>query len=195
MRDGGPDLGCGDLSEWEREQLDDAIAATRESGVSWDGNAVNSIARYAAAAGVGGMRVQQESNDNDPNPNSNSDTDSNSDGDGDGVPIEPIDRASTTGAPRAETTSRGSPPPPGGGPFCGNRRGHHETGSPSGYLERGSGLPGFLGRSLATNALARRRLGLDLVGPHRGRAATPTGEARPLAHGSLRRHDRSSQDR
>lgn len=86
VRNQGPENECGELSEWEREQLDDAIAATRESGVSWAGDAVNTIARYAAAAGVGGIRVQ----DNEPQrSNSNDDNGSESDSSGDDVPIEP----------------------------------------------------------------------------------------------------------
>lgn len=60
VRDQGPTQDCGDLTEWEREQLDQAIEATRKGGVNWVGDAVNSIARYAAAAGVRGISVQEE---------------------------------------------------------------------------------------------------------------------------------------
>lgn len=82
VRNQGPDLACGDLTDWEREQLDEAIAATREREISWNGNAINSIARYAQAVGVGGLRVQNdEPRRSDPNDNDSEDSDSDNEGD------------------------------------------------------------------------------------------------------------------
>ena len=63
MRGQGPAQQCGELTDWEREQLDDAIAATRDRGVIWSGDAVGSIARYASAVGVGGVRVDDDDDD------------------------------------------------------------------------------------------------------------------------------------
>jgi len=83
-----PDRDCGDLDEREREELDKAIAATRESNVRWADNAVSSIARYASMAGVSGVRDPEDEED------SNSNSSSSSGGDGDNsqqVPIEPSD--------------------------------------------------------------------------------------------------------
>ncbi|CAN5845638.1 PBP1A family penicillin-binding protein [soil metagenome] len=63
VRGQGPAQQCGELTDWEREQLDDAIAATRDRGVIWSGDAVGSIARYASAVGVGGVRVDDDDDD------------------------------------------------------------------------------------------------------------------------------------
>ncbi len=94
-----PDQACGELSEWEREQLDDAIAATRERGVSWNNNAINSIAQYASAAGVGGIRVQESDR-------RQSDTDSDN---GENVPIED---ASDEPGESSGSDETGQDPPP-----------------------------------------------------------------------------------
>jgi len=109
VRDQGPDQDCGELSDWEREQLDEAIAATREGGVSWNGDAVNTIARYASAAGVSGIRVQQDDRQ-DSNPDA-SDGDSDSGSSGDDVPIESIDNQPDDPAPDEESPPDEEPPP------------------------------------------------------------------------------------
>jgi len=108
VRDQEPDQDCGELSDWEREQLDEAIAATREGGVRWAGDAINTIARYASAAGVSGMRVQQDDRQ-DSNSDANDDSDSGSSG-GD-VPIEPIDNQPDDPAPNEEPPPGEEPPP------------------------------------------------------------------------------------
>lgn len=59
VRGQGPDRGCTELSEWERGELTDAVAAT-QTDTRWSGNAVERIARYAAAVGVGGVDVPDE---------------------------------------------------------------------------------------------------------------------------------------
>ncbi|MDQ3657885.1 MAG: hypothetical protein M3457_22770, partial [Chloroflexota bacterium] len=113
VRDQGPDQDCGELSDWEREQLDEAIAATREGGVRWAGDAVNTIARYASAAGVSGMRVQQDDRQ-DSNSNTNDDSDSGSSSDD--VPIESIDNQPDDPAPNEEPPPGEEPPPDEGEP-------------------------------------------------------------------------------
>jgi membrane peptidoglycan carboxypeptidase len=99
VRGQGPDVPCGELSEWEREQLDDAIEATRKSNVRWAGDAVSSIARYAQAAGVSGVRSPSD----DESSGSSSTTSSSSSGQ-DSPPIEPADSSSdpASGAPPEE---------------------------------------------------------------------------------------------
>lgn len=65
VRGQGPDRACTDLGEREREELDDAIAATRSGNTRWSGNAVERIARYASAVGVGGISVPDDDDDAD----------------------------------------------------------------------------------------------------------------------------------
>ncbi|MBA3274427.1 MAG: transglycosylase domain-containing protein [Chloroflexia bacterium] len=112
VRGQGPDLACGELSDWEREQLEDAIAATRERGVSWNDNAINSIAQYASAAGVGGIRVQE-----DERRRPGSDSNNGDEGDsGDNVPIEGANdepgEPSEGNDPDADQDENGQDPPP-----------------------------------------------------------------------------------
>ena len=53
----GPDQDCGELDRvGARASWTSALEATRRAGCDWAGGAVNSINRYAAAAGVGGIR-------------------------------------------------------------------------------------------------------------------------------------------
>jgi membrane peptidoglycan carboxypeptidase len=109
VRDQGPDQDCDELTEWEREQLDKAIAATRDGGVNWFGDAVNSIARYAQAVGVSGPRVQEDDDEGDSGSNE-------SDGQDEDVPIEPIDNQpddpSEEEPPPEETEPAGEPVDP-----------------------------------------------------------------------------------
>ena len=109
VRDQGPENDCGELSEWEREQLDDAIAATREGGVRWAGDAINTIARYAAAAGVSGVRVQNDEREPS-NSNSNS-NERNSGSSGNDVPIEPVDNQPDNPPPAEDPPPVEEPPP------------------------------------------------------------------------------------
>jgi membrane peptidoglycan carboxypeptidase len=63
VRDQGPDRDCDDLSEWERSELDKAIAATRSGNTRWSGDAVSSISRYASAVGVRGPSIPDDDED------------------------------------------------------------------------------------------------------------------------------------
>ncbi len=65
VRGQGPDRACTDLGERERSELDKAIAATRSGDTRWSGNAVERIARYASAVGVGGVDVPDEETSNE----------------------------------------------------------------------------------------------------------------------------------
>jgi membrane peptidoglycan carboxypeptidase len=113
VRGQGPDQDCGELTEWEREQLDGAIRATREGGVRWAGDAVNSIARYASAAGVGGIREERDDDDD----NGGSSSSSSSSSSGQSPPIEPADNSSNepddppTDEPVEEVPVEEEPPP------------------------------------------------------------------------------------
>lgn len=60
VRGQGPDRACTDLGERERSELDKAVAATQSGNTRWSGNAVERIARYASAVGVGGVDVPEE---------------------------------------------------------------------------------------------------------------------------------------
>jgi penicillin-binding protein 1C len=85
-----PALACGDLDERERKELDAALAAVQNGNVRWASGAVDSINRYARAAGERGVPVQRN-NDNESDSNSNDSNSENSDDNGESPPIEPID--------------------------------------------------------------------------------------------------------
>src|SRR5690606_30005193 len=63
VRGQGPDRDCDELSDWERSELDKAIAATRSGNTRWSGDAVGSISRYASAVGVRGPSIPDDDDD------------------------------------------------------------------------------------------------------------------------------------
>ncbi len=58
-----PENACGDLTDYQQEELEKAIDAVREGGVRWASGAVSSINDYASAAGVRGGRSSSDSSD------------------------------------------------------------------------------------------------------------------------------------
>lgn len=104
-----PERAPNELSEWERDQLDNALRQV-DRGANWSGNAESTVLRYAAVAGVREQRIEPiTSDDNDSgtdsggdggesnggnngNGNGNGNGEGNGNGnDGDEVPIEPIE--------------------------------------------------------------------------------------------------------
>lgn len=84
-----PTRACNELSEWEREQLDNALKHV-DRGANWSGDAEGTILRYASMAGVRDQQIEPIDGEDEDTPESNDDEDGSGD-DGDSVPIEPID--------------------------------------------------------------------------------------------------------
>ncbi len=82
VRGDGPDNACGDLTDYQREELEKAIDSLRERDARWASGAIASVREYADAAGVRGVRAPA-GNDND-RPGDSDDED-------DDQIIEPID--------------------------------------------------------------------------------------------------------
>lgn len=89
VRGQGPDRDCDELSEWERSELDKAIAATRSGGARWSGDAVSSISRYASAVGVRGPSIPDDDDDDDGGSTSYIEPVNNEPDDPPVVPVEP----------------------------------------------------------------------------------------------------------
>lgn len=108
-----PERGPTELSEWERDELDNALRQV-DRGAAWAGDAQGSILRYASVTGVREQRIEPVEEDvdegsspesgNEPESGSDGDSGGNGDGGSDGgsdggdsgggedtVPIEPID--------------------------------------------------------------------------------------------------------
>lgn len=93
-----PQGGPSDLSEWEREQLDNALRQV-DRGANWASDGEWSVLQYASLAGVREQRIEPIDRNDDDSSGSDSDSDSGSDSGNDGdsggdpnsVPIEPID--------------------------------------------------------------------------------------------------------
>ena len=76
-----PQLAYDEISEWEREQLENALRQV-DKGARWSGDAERSILRYANQVGARNTPIEEDSGDN---------TDTNTDNSGEEVPIEPIE--------------------------------------------------------------------------------------------------------
>lgn len=59
-----PENACGDLTEYQQEELDEALEAVRRSNVRWASGAVSSVNAYASAAGVRGVRTSDSDSSN-----------------------------------------------------------------------------------------------------------------------------------
>lgn len=97
-----PERAPNELSEWERDQLDNALRQV-DRGANWAGDAESTVLRYAAVAGVREQRIEpirSDNNDSDSNSGNDSGGDGGDPGDGgepngsdnnNDVPIEPIE--------------------------------------------------------------------------------------------------------
>lgn len=83
-----------DLSEWEREQLDNALKQV-DRGANWADGAESSVLHYAAVTGVREARIEPiepiETRPDDSNDDAGDDSGDSENGDGDNPPIEPIE--------------------------------------------------------------------------------------------------------
>jgi len=82
-----PTIRCNELDERERRELDAALSAVRRGNVRWASGAVDSINRYARAAGQQGVTVRGDANEGE----NASDTQNANDASGEQPPIEPLD--------------------------------------------------------------------------------------------------------
>jgi hypothetical protein len=66
VRGDGPDNACGDLTDYQREELEKAIDSLRERDARFASGAINSVREYADAAGVRGVRAPAGNDDDRP---------------------------------------------------------------------------------------------------------------------------------
>jgi membrane peptidoglycan carboxypeptidase len=117
----GPDRDCDELSEWERSELDKAIAATRSGNTRWSGDAVSTISRYASAVGVRGPSVPDDDDDDEGSssfiepvnndPVSNQEPVNNEPDDPPDTEVEPVDPNTGTNDPDDPPPATDEPPP------------------------------------------------------------------------------------
>lgn len=85
-----PETRCGELTDYQDEQLDEALEAVRKGNVNWADGAISSINDYAAAAGQRGAGSSSSSdnsssrNNSSPNTSSSNDSDNTSSDDNSG---------------------------------------------------------------------------------------------------------------
>ena len=84
-----PTLACNEMSDWEEEQLNNALKQV-DKGAKWAEGAESSILRYAAKVGVRDAVIEQIDEDQDTSNSDTSDSTSDNSDSGDDVPIEPI---------------------------------------------------------------------------------------------------------
>ncbi|CAN5863597.1 PBP1A family penicillin-binding protein [soil metagenome] len=66
VRGDGPDNACGDLTDYQREELEKAIDSLGERDARFASGAINSVREYADAAGVRGVRAPAGNDDDRP---------------------------------------------------------------------------------------------------------------------------------